>query len=351
MESRDEMAEPAGPAAVLRDILNWSGRRAVGAWLVHCADPLGRPNAPPGRVLSSSQARELVRQAEMHGVLPAVLRNYPPFHDDAAFADVKADALARQRPLLAYSLMLRAQLEALLPALTGQPVVVVKGPVFARSIYPAPHLRTFTDVDLLVAPEAVKEVGQVLDAHGFSLVGCSGDAHRQEWKWVCRHHEALAIEVHTNLAHHPELRAAISLTYRDLAGVAETPAGLLTVAVVHGALDCFERLRHVVDICQAARSLVTVDQERLLQVLVERTGARLAAITGLELAFGLFAEPRCRELARALGPVRYGAAARLLLRRSVFVSAMTSVRALHSWRRQAFRLLLKRRRLGGAIAK
>jgi hypothetical protein len=287
----------------------------------------------------------------MHGVLPAVLRNYPPFHDDPAFADVKADALARQRPLLAYSLMLRAQLEALLPALTGQPVVVVKGPVFARSIYPAPHLRTFTDVDLLVAPEAVKEVGQVLDAHGFSLVGCSGDAHRQEWKWVCRHHEALAIEVHTNLAHHPELRAAISLTYRDLAGVAETPAGLLTVAVVHGALDCFERLRHVVDICQAARSLVTADQERLLQALVERTGARLAAITGLELAFGLFAEPRCRELARALGPARYGAAARLLLRRSVFISAMTSVRALHSWRRQAFRLLLKHRRLGGAIAK
>jgi hypothetical protein len=341
------MPDPAGTAGTLREILNWSGRRAVGDWLVHCADPLGGQSPPVGRALSPNEARELVVQAEMHGVLPAVLRNFPPFQGDAAFADVKADALGRQRPLLAYSLMLRAQLEALLPALAGLPVIVVKGPVFARRLYPAPHLRTFTDIDLLIAPEAERQVGQVLEAHGFGLVSASDDAQRQEWKWVCRDNDALTIEVHTNLAHHPQLREAISLTYRDLAEVQETPAGLLTVGVVHGALDCFERLRHVVDICQAARILVTAEQERCLETLVAATGARLAAVTALDLAFALFAEPRCGELARALGPARYRTVARLLLGRSVFVSAMTNVRALHSWRRQAFRLLLKRRRLGG----
>jgi putative nucleotidyltransferase-like protein len=344
------MSDPAGTAGALREVLNWSGRRAVGNWLVHCADPLCRQSPPLGRALSPSQARQLVAQAEMHGVLPAVLRNFPPFQGEAAFGDVKAYALARQRPLLAYSLMLRAQLEALLPAIAGLPVIVVKGPIFARRLYPAPYLRTFTDIDLLVAPEAQRQVGQVLDAQGFRLAGAHDNAQRQEWKWVCRDNDALTIEVHTNLAHHPQLRAAISLTYRDLAEIAETPAALLTVGVVHGALDCFERLRHVVDICQAARILVTAEQERCFEILVERTGARLAAITALDLAFGLFAEPRCRELARELGPARYRTVARLLLGRSVFVSAMTSVRALHSWRRQAFRLLLKRRRLGGAIA-
>jgi putative nucleotidyltransferase-like protein len=326
------MSDPAGTAGALREVLNWSGRRAVGNWLVHCADPLCRQSPPLGRALSPSQARQLVAQAEMHGVLPAVLRNFPPFQGEAAFGDVKAYALARQRPLLAYSL------------------IVVKGPIFARRLYPAPYLRTFTDIDLLVAPEAQRQVGQVLDAQGFRLAGAHDNAQRQEWKWVCRDNDALTIEVHTNLAHHPQLRAAISLTYRDLAEIAETPAALLTVGVVHGALDCFERLRHVVDICQAARILVTAEQERCFEILVERTGARLAAITALDLAFGLFAEPRCRELARELGPARYRTVARLLLGRSVFVSAMTSVRALHSWRRQAFRLLLKRRRLGGAIA-
>jgi hypothetical protein len=345
------MSDPAGTAGALREILNWSGRRAVGDWLVHCADPLGRQSPPLGRALSPNEARALVVQAEMHGVLPAVLRNYPPFQADAAaFGDVKADALARQRPLLAYSLMLRAQLEALLPALAGLPVVVVKGPVFARRLYPAPYLRTFTDIDLLIAPEATRQVAQVLEARGFTPVAASDDAQRQEWKWVCRDNDALTIEVHTNLAHHPQLRQAISLTYGDLAEIQETPAGLLTVGVVHGALDCFERLRHVVDICQAARILVTAEQERCLEALVERSGARFAAVTALDLAFALFEEPRCRELAHELGPARYRTAARLLLGRSVFVSAMTSVRAMHSWRRQVFRLLLKRRRFGGAVA-
>jgi hypothetical protein len=344
------MSEPAGARSALREILNWRCRRAVADWLVYCADPLGRQGSPPRRSLSPQQAGELVAQAEMHGVLPAVLRNFPPFQGEAAFAEVKAHALARQRPLLAFALMLRAHLEALLPALGGLPVVVVKGPVFARSIYPAPHLRTFTDVDLLIAPEAERTVAQALEGQGFRLAASDGDVERQEWKWVRRDNDALTIEVHTNLAHHPELRAAISLAYRDLAGVAETPAALLTVALVHGALDCFERLRHVVDICQAARALVTAEQERCLETLVERTGARFAAIAGLDLAYALFAERRCLELARALGPARYRATARLLLRRPVLVSAMTSLRGVHSWRRQAFRLLLKRRSLGGAIA-
>jgi len=53
-------------------------------------------------------------------------------------------------------------------------------------------------------------------------------------------------------------------------------------------------------------------------------------------------EPRCRELARGLGPARHTALARLLLGRSAITSTMGSTRFLHSWRRQGFRILLKR---------
>ena len=261
-------------------------------------------------------------------------------------ADVKADALARHRSKLTYSLMLRSHGEAVTAAAAGLPVVIVKGPVFSRTIYPSPGLRNFTDIDLLIAPEAEPQLARVLEQQGFKLAEYDRDPDRQEWKWLHRDNDALMIEVHTNLVHHPELREAMSISYEDVAGIAETPAALLTVALVHGALERYELLRHVVDVCQAARAVDTSEEERRFEALVQQTGARFAAIAGLDLAYRLFGEPRCRELARGLGPARYTALARLLLGRSAITSTMGGTRVLHSWRRQGFRVLLKR---GGAI--
>jgi hypothetical protein len=339
---RAEISSIARHAAPHLDASSRKSRRAVGDWLVHCADPLGRRTAPPRRALSLEEARELVAHADKHGVLPAVLRHFPPFQGDTTFAGVKADALARHRSKLTYSLMLRTHGQALLAAAAGLPVVMVKGPVFSRTIYPATGLRNFTDIDLLVAPEAEPQLARVLEEQGFKLAEYDRDPNRQEWKWLHRDNDALMIEVHTNLVHHPELRQAMSLCYEDLAGIAETPAALLAVAVVHGALERYELLRQVVDVCQAARGVDTADEERRFETLVQQTGTRFAAIAGLDLAYRLLEEPRCRELARGLGPVRYTALARLLLGRSAITSTMGSKRFLHSWRRQGFRILLKR---------
>jgi glycosyltransferase involved in cell wall biosynthesis len=106
---RAEMSSIARHAAPLLERGKRQNRRAVRDWLVHSADPLGPRTAPPRRALSLEEARELVAQADKHGVLPAVLRYYPPFQGDALFADVKADALTRHRSKLTYSLMLRAR--------------------------------------------------------------------------------------------------------------------------------------------------------------------------------------------------------------------------------------------------
>jgi hypothetical protein len=205
-------------------------------------------------------------------------------------------------------------------------------------------LRNFTDIDLLIAPEAEPQLAHVLAEQGFKLADYDRDPGRQEWKWLHCDNDALMIEVHTNLVHHPDLRDAMSLTYEEIVGIVETPAALLTVAVVHGALERYELLRHIVDICQAARQVDTADEERRFETLVQRTGARFAAIAGLDLAYRLLREPRCRELARRLGAARYTALARLLLGRSAITSTMSDARFLHSWRRQGFRLLLKRGR-------
>ena len=339
---RAEISSVARHAAPLLDTGKRQSRRAVAEWLVHCADPLGRRTAPPGRELSVQEARELVVQADKHGVLPAVLRHFLPLQRDDVFADVKADALARHRSKLTYSLMLRAHGEALMAAVAGLPVAMVKGPVFSNTIYPSPSLRNFTDIDLLVAPEAEPQLARVLEEQSYKLVEYDRDLDRQEWKWLHRDNHALMIEVHTNLVHHPELRQAMSLSYENLAGIAETPAALLTVAVVHGALERYELLRHVVDVCQAARRLDTTAEERRFEALVQKAGARFAAIAGLDLGYRLFGEPRCRELAHGLGPVRYTALAKLLLGRTAITSTMGDTRFLHSWRRQSFRILLKR---------
>ena len=113
------------------------------------------------------------------------------------------------------------------------------------------------------------------------------------------------------------------------------------IAIVHGATHGFERLQNVVDVYQAARALNGAEEERRFDGLMERTGARFAAIVGLDLAHRLSGEPRCRELARALGPVRRTAVARRLMSPATITSAMSGVRSLYSWRRQAFRALIK----------
>ena len=281
-------------------------------------------------------------QADAHGVLPAVTRNFPPFAADPDYDAARHDALARQRTGAALAMMLRHEADALMGEAKGLPVTLVKGRTFARTIYPEPALRPFTDIDLLVDPAVLPRMGQLLEAHRFRLAEDGQDGDRHESKWLHRENDALLVEVHTNLVHAPSLRGALSLTYADIADGPETPAALLAIASMHGGLHHFERLRQVVDICQATRSLNGATDELQLQGLLERTGARLAAITGLNLAYRLFGEPRCRQIALALGPERYARVAKVLIDRSVVTSTMSDRRAYHSWRRQGFRELLKR---------
>jgi glycosyltransferase involved in cell wall biosynthesis/SAM-dependent methyltransferase len=317
------------------------GRHAVADWLVYCADPQGSRGTPPDRMLSSAAARELVAQAEAHGVLPAVLRHFRLFDEDPALAGIKAEAQTRCQLAFSYALMLRHYANLLMEAAADLPVVLVKGPVFARLLYPTPSLRPFTDIDLLVDPCAVSPLSELLVAQGFKLA--DEDPDRGEWKWLHRDNEAVMVEVQTDLVHSDSLSRALSLTHNHIADIAETPAAQLIVATIHGALGGhFDKLRHAVDICQAARRLTSPQDELRFEQLMGPTGARLAAKTGLTLAGHLFDEPRCFEIARALGPHRHAGLARSLINPSVITSTMMPTRVLHSWRRSAFRELLKR---------
>ncbi len=326
-----------------RHITSRADRNIIGDWLLYCADPLKPLTDRPRRLLSPDEAAELFSKARAHGVLPAVLRNFVPFAQGPEFAKAKEDAVARRRSAAVQAMMLRQHGNALLTAATGISAAIVKGPIFARHLYPVASLRPFTDIDFLVAPDAMRPFASLLEEHGFRLFDEENGRDRKEWKWLHRENDLVMVEVQTDLVHAPSLCGALSLTYEHIGDVVETPAALLAVAVIHGALGRhFELLGHLVDICMAARKLTTIEDERRFEQLMGRTGARLAARTGLELAGRLFAEPRCLEIARALGEVRHAGLAGLLIDRSVVLSTMTSARPLHSWRRQAFRVLLKR---------
>jgi hypothetical protein len=182
-----------------------------------------------------------------------------------------------------------------------------------------------------------------LHGHGFRFAGYSRqDPRRGEANWPHQANPLLNVEVHTNLVHGPSLQPSISLTYAEIEDDPTSPAALLMIALMHGAMHNFEKLRYLVDICQAARALPTVEQERALDRLATRTGGRLAARFGLELAGRAFAEPRCLELAKGLGKVDNVRFARMLIGRSVVLSADTRWRNLFAWRRNGFRTLLKR---------
>jgi hypothetical protein len=325
--------------------------RLARAWLLHCADPLGPRVSPPAHLPSPRTAHEMVRQAELHGVLPALLRHFP-FDQDPALAPVKADTRARHRTGLGFSLLLRAQAEALMAELAGLPVTVMKGPAFARHLYPDPQLRGFTDVDLLAAPQALPQLAVVLEARGYGLGEVDDPDRPQEWKWLHRENTALMVEVQTNLIHRADLCPILSVTYDDIAAAPTAPAALLLTALIHGgAGHRYKRLQHIVDILQGARALAGAAEEARFEALVVRTGARFVAVVGLELAGRLFHEPRCHQIARALGPVRYTRLARVLLGRTVAASTMARSGWFHSLRRLPLRPLIKlsRRTLFGGI--
>jgi len=311
-------------------------RGAVTSWLLHCADPLGPRLDPPRSKLSARLLRKLLLKADTHNVLPSVLRYYPFSVGDEGLEQVRQQADARRLERLALSTMLAHHASAILEASADLPVGLVKGPAFA-ALYPR-GLRPYGDIDLLVSPAALPELSEILTKLGFICL--DSNPNKLEDLWVHCDNRVLMVEVHTNLVHLRRMRGAFSLTYDDLAGHFNRPGALLAVAVVHGGMHYFAWLRHAADICQATRAIVTPHDEALFHRLAERTGTRMLALIALILAYRLFGENRCLEIAKAVGSPREYRFARILIDGAVISAPMEGRLVYNAWRRFIFRELL-----------
>jgi hypothetical protein len=238
----------------------------------------------------------LLRLARGHNVLPVVTRKLAAQHSTGELRVAQSELTV----LVGLSMHLRGiaakvdryiadkQLEA----------VIVKGPVFARQIYPTPSDRPFTDIDIMVAPAARAPIGELLTSLGYRLFLkplLDHTEQNQEEKWIQPDMDALLIEVHGNLVHYQGLRRRISFGYAEFmqSGQGNASAGLpqFFVAVVHASLGHkFHQLRLLVDVLQAFRHLSSGEVAELPE-MSRRLGLALEARLCLELIAELFDVP------------------------------------------------------------
>ncbi len=275
------------------------------------------PEAPAGigGDLAAETLLALLANAEFHGVLPIMLRKLGEIGD----AHLPADAVLRQRlselrdqSTLAtgQSMLLQYHGDRIMKALAAKnvPARIVKGPVFARKLYRHAADRPFTDIDILVEPASIAEANAVIAGCGFELASNAAQSSElQEFKWLEKENSSLLIELHGNLVHDSGMRRRLSLGFRDLRSIdgdeTDTPAALLTIAIVHAAGGHkFHRLQLCVDVLQGVRALRSpADEERLFEA-ARMSGIELELATVLNVTGRLFGAPRAIALADRIKP-------------------------------------------------
>jgi hypothetical protein len=321
--------------------------------LLDLADPCRPPRAVPA--LDAPGVAELLSLAQAHGVLPAVVENLTagpeaPGRIESLGAGPALER-ARQRVLeqVGLSMLLTHQWERLAQAAHGRlRLMPLKGPDFARRLYPRASLRTFRDLDVLVAPADVPAAEALLAEQGYT----TDDTHTMKYDdgyaqrtYRPRDGRGGGVELHWNLVNSPTIRRRISLALDDLElddAALPTPATRLLMTAVHAATSHgFDRLQLLCDVAQAVRAAGGAVDVSSLRRQLARCGGGLAMASSLRLAGAMLRERRCGELARELG-LREPLSARWLIRP---VIVLRSGGGWGSLLRQGYREVLKRRRV------
>jgi hypothetical protein len=245
-------------------------------------------------------------QAVHHGIVPLVWRHLAALgtraSDPAPFASLEAAAQEIAVRNLRFAGELLAVVEAL--ARAGVRAAPMKGASAAVAYYGNLALRTFCDLDLLVAPADVATAWDVLAARGYRpqvplSPGWRKVRVREEYEYLFYGPGDLLVDLHWGL-----MPPGFSFTpsTAELWGRLETialgpatistlgPEDALVFACLHGSKHDWSTLGTIADVAEIVRARPGLDWDRILAWSAP-TGRRRLIDLGLTLAHGLLAAP------------------------------------------------------------
>lgn len=176
----------------------------------------------------------------------------------------------------------------------GIPSILLKGPSFARWLYPDPRDRSYTDTDLLISPDDLGKARDVLERHGFTapFKGAAHELIHYAEPWI-RSDDAAEIDLHHRLPGIEDSATAwrvlsartetMSLRGHEVT-ILDAPARALHVAL-HAAQHGSSRTPSVLDL---ERALAVLDDDTWQEAvaLAGAAGAVVAFESGMRLAEG-----------------------------------------------------------------
>ena len=229
-----------------------------------------------------------IELAERHGVLPLVYWSLSRVVGVEVPRPVMATLAERFRANALWSLRLAGYLVQLMTALEARQIRAVawKGPALSMAAYGHLALRTFSDLDLLVARPDLERAGAALRAHGLRPEASLPDLR----VWPFTRPDGLVVELHWAPAPWPFVsdlrtsdlhREAVAMGDHSIGHLA--PADLLVVLCVHGSKHRWDRLQWIVDLAELIQARPDLDWTRARSLAAGSGTLRMLRL-GLRLA-------------------------------------------------------------------
>lgn len=288
---------------------------------------------------------ELVNAAALHRVSGCVATSL--LGEPALEAAATVALRSAQMSAATTQLRIEAELQPLADTLDGVPWLVLKGPALARRFYPKPHMRSYSDLDALIAPRDLPAALERLAEAGYGLLDRNWELLRTELAGEVHlvTPRGVALDLHWDVTNDRQTRRSLAFDTRDLLersvrsdlGTVRnvpvlTPVDALTHTAVHAARSGGDRLVWLKDVDCIVRSaswdweavLRRADQVRALLPLVlmlQRSAAHLRTPVPAEVLArdaGARAWLACGRIVNRFSPVQRvtggGSAARMLAR-------------------------------------
>jgi len=252
----------------------------------------------------------LIEKAHFHGVIPLLYQSFKTTCPEAIPEDILTQLRSRYYANAYHNLLLSQELLALLNIFRASEIRAIpfKGVVLATSVYHNLTLRQSGDLDILVKPQDVVKVRELLITQGYQLDVDYG------WQHTFVHQQKqIAVDLHWELTpisyfpfQLPDFEAlwqrSKSLTLRGESVIdlcADDLLIILAVQVARGGFDGKESLAQICDLAELIRIQQTLDWDKLLQQ-VRTLGLDRPFFMGLLLVKNLLNPPLAAQVKQAI---------------------------------------------------